>query len=65
MIYMHSTSFHLLARPFPGTSESEDIAKKHVLGTPESENIVQHNVFAFALTSPGALAHLQAKMKSR
>ena len=61
MICTHSTSFHLLTRPFPGPSESEDIAKNNVLGTPESENIVQHSVFAFALTSPGALALLQAK----
>ena len=65
MICTHSTSFHLLTRPFPGTSESEDIAKNNVLGTRESENIVQHHVFAFALTSPGALALLQAKMKTK
>ena len=61
MIYTHSTSFHLLTRPLPGTSESEDIAKNNGLGTPESENIVQNSVFAFELTSPGALALLQAK----
>ena len=65
MIYTHSTSFHLLTRPFQGTSESEDIAQNNVLGSPESENIVQHDAFAFALTSPGALELLQAKMKSR
>ena len=61
MIYTHSTSFHLLTRPFPGTLESEDIAKNNVLGTPESENIVKHSAFAFALTSPGARALLQVK----
>ena len=35
--------------------------KHNVLGTSESGNIVQHNVFACALKSPGAPALLRSK----